>query len=483
MYTLNNGILSIDDPVVFKFCTKHKTFNPNVILLTFIDQFNNANNDAPDKDQLMLTLSTFQDSMLNRFNTLEKDLVSKHDTSLSQLSGNLTNTVTSSVAGATSQISSNVNSIISNTSFTVPTDSLKEAIMSSMPSDQGVYLQTQVSNLHDKLSTVKEALYTVQNDLRPIYQMSNNTMSTLGELSKKFINSGNKGKAGEEFTEKLLKQTFPTHRVTTVASSLQKGQMDIRFESDNLPTIGFEVKNYKDMVPHNQVEKFERDILESNTHGIMLSLTSGISGKPHQHLNILSNKCVALYLSCNDFDAMSSIQTAVSAIYLLDPLLKANKDVEGNSLTVTQDTVNLIRGIIDKNKKDMGEIERTLKDLLEKVKRMTWDEILSLLGVTGAKVKITKSPNKAQKASVKISAQIKEKNTVMTKVNDTESIDPQTTDDTTHATDTVLQAHNKVNCVFCNKQFMKCGIKSHTRRCKKQIDNDVAMQGVQSLYN
>jgi hypothetical protein len=207
-----------------------------------------------------------------------------------------------------------------------------------------------------------------------------NSNGALKELSESFTDyltsfkTGSvKGRNTELKTIIQLDSVFPKHDVIHVPSSKQKGKMDIILSLDGYPDISIDTKTYTKSVPKSEVCKFEGDIALGDTHGIMVSTTSKIAGKPHFTIDII--KCnVAVYLSNVGLDT-SCIELAVDIIYSL------HKVLEGRNGGISSDTVLRIEDLIREDLKRLDKIRESLNVSLVCVKEMTLSRILELLKV------------------------------------------------------------------------------------------------------
>ncbi|KAJ3362199.1 hypothetical protein GGF32_006369 [Allomyces javanicus] len=152
---------------------------------------------------------------------------------------------------------------------------------------------------------------------------------------------------------------FPGHTINRVASSLQKGASDIVMEKDGFPKILVEVKMYKTTVNKSEVLKMERDVTLAKAHGLFVSHTSRIQGKPNFHIDIIQEQYIVVYLSNTQFD-MEPIMSAVSTIYELDSILKKyTYDADGDTgLRLDQDALAQISSILEMTQKNMSDIEK-----------------------------------------------------------------------------------------------------------------------------
>ena len=218
------------------------------------------------------------------------------------------------------------------------------------------------------------------NYLKTLETMATTSDSALKDLASSFteytslFKTGSvKGRNTELKTIMQLDSVFPRHDVIHVPSSKQKGKMDIILSLEGRPDISIDTKTYTKTVPKSEVCKFEGDIALGDTHGIMVSTTSKIIGKPHFTIDIIKGN-VAVYLSNVGLDT-SCIELAVDIIYSL------HKVLEGRNGGISSDTVLRIEDLIREDLKRLDKIRESLNVSLVCVKEMTLSRILELLKV------------------------------------------------------------------------------------------------------
>jgi hypothetical protein len=113
---------------------------------------------------------------------------------------------------------------------------------------------------------------------------------------------------GESF-QFVLSQTFPT---ATIASGEESENNFVLLRSDK-PSICIETHKMHDRnINMGEVKQFIRSLEEQNMNGILISQHTGISDKPHFHIEINSNRIV-VYLHKMEYSA-DKLQIAVDII-------------------------------------------------------------------------------------------------------------------------------------------------------------------------
>jgi hypothetical protein len=181
-----------------------------------------------------------------------------------------------------------------------------------------------------------------------------------------------KGRNTELKTVMQLDTVFPKHDIVSVPSSMQKGKMDIILSCPGFPNISIDTKNYTKSVPRGEVEKFERDILDGDTHGIMVSVASKIVGKPHFTVDIIGGK-VGVYLSNTSGDT-ECIRVAVDIVYAMDKYLGRGAGV---SIGVGE-LADINRVLMDASVR-LGRVKGMLEASLEEIRGVFLDRVVSVL--------------------------------------------------------------------------------------------------------
>lgn len=156
---------------------------------------------------------------------------------------------------------------------------------------------------------------------------------------------------------------------------------DIKICKNDEPTIRIEVKNYGEFnglrVPEGEVEKFQRDLLTTNDHGIFISLNTGISGMgEHLDFQVLPNRKIAVYVSNNRYD-VDVLTDLVFFIYRLDKVIKPHDKSE--SYELTRQTVDHIQSFLRNFTEKLSSAKAHIKQSLDLLNNITLDSIEGLI--------------------------------------------------------------------------------------------------------
>lgn len=125
---------------------------------------------------------------------------------------------------------------------------------------------------------------------------SENIKSILDILQDTLKVSSKKGRFGELMAIKLLVKRYPSWKIEDTAKINHSG--DCSVFTTEYGKILYELKTYTSNISNDEIIKFKRDILETNSdYGVFISQTSGIVGKSYIDYELYENK-ILVYI-CN----------------------------------------------------------------------------------------------------------------------------------------------------------------------------------------
>ena len=140
------------------------------------------------------------------------------------------------------------------------------------------------------------------------------TIDKLTEYNNKSILKGN---IGENFVESIIKMNFPDYTLLNMSGVPEASDYHLILPSTDIFMI--EVKNYTNVVPTKEIDKFKRDMLKHGAKiGIFISLNSGITGKKRFHIETLNNKQKILYIPNSGLDGSSIIWGIIFGMELIN---------------------------------------------------------------------------------------------------------------------------------------------------------------------
>lgn len=214
-------------------------------------------------------------------------------------------------------------------------------------------------------------------DTRVNHVMSNvdKTYKELLALGDLFKNAKRKGNASENAFFKNLCSGFPDYDVVNVTKKSKMG--DFLIKRENCPTILIDVKDFKNNVNKNEIDKFKRDVFFNDCCGILVSISSGICNKKDFDLEV-NNTNIMMYIHTNGYE-MTKIKHAVGVIYKVYNLVREKKDFQLKLNKVEyEDICNGYKTFVSKYKGIIENLKTTAQNIqnnIDKMERLKMKEI------------------------------------------------------------------------------------------------------------
>jgi len=253
-----------------------------------------------------------------------------------------------------------------------------------------------VHNLEQQTANISYIVNSIQKDIHSnttnvaLIKASNDDLKTkLDSLDKQLLtkqvkesNSNSyKGSLAEDTLHNLLSEQlmsrngFSVTKVNGVSHSC-----DILVQRDTLPDIRIESKAHGqhtgEKVRTKEIEKFERDLIELNNHGIFVSIYTDITGKGSIEINQLSNAKFAIYLSKNMYDC-SIIIDMIYLLYKLDNIITTSTN--NSNITLSPENILKIQNIIKSFTAKINSVKTSLKDSISILNSITLEQIELIL--------------------------------------------------------------------------------------------------------
>ena len=243
---------------------------------------------------------------------------------------------------------------------------------------------TSTSNaITTKLSNqiVTMASNATQKHIEGIYNMQATLHSKLEDVKQKNKSPKEKGIEGETGLFNILNERLMArdgYSIQMVSGMSQS--CDIIIKRDCYPTVRIESKAIgKDngaKVKYAEVEKFNRDLLQVNNHGIFVSIHSGIQGIGHLELQQLSNGKFAVFLSNNNYD-VDIIIDMLHLLYKLDQITNDSKYDE--NIIISSENMIRVRSHIQDSTKKISAIKHHMKESIRLINTVQLDLIESIV--------------------------------------------------------------------------------------------------------
>lgn len=221
--------------------------------------------------------------------------------------------------------------------------------------------ETKFSNIrqliNNELINSSNQLSDIHSNIKKEQQTHENTLVQLNNSLSVFTNSINKssvkGAISENIIEQIVSNFFKEDSMINTSKESMKGDYQLVTKDYN---ILIEVKNYKNPVNQNEIDKFIRDIKHNKMDGIFISTTSNIVKKGLLEIEELPSGEITVYLSNTGITDDSIIY----GIILLKELIKKKQSKHFNIISI--DT-NLILENIEK----FGEIYKVVCELTKNI--------------------------------------------------------------------------------------------------------------------
>lgn len=175
----------------------------------------------------------------------------------------------------------------------------------------------------------------------------------------------------DKLTAKLSDEVYTVQHVGSTINSC-----DILVKSNKNPDIRIEVKNYTHIVDQKQIDKFKKDLSHNNTHGIFISIQTGIFKKGNIEIEPLTNGKFAIYLSNNNYNE-DSIINSLQLIYKIDSILFSH--LNPNNITIPKENLSLIQIKFRELESKINIIKDNIKSSITMLNNFSFEVIEQLL--------------------------------------------------------------------------------------------------------
>lgn len=252
------------------------------------------------------------------------------------------------------------------------------------------YLQTQEKLINNNIELIKTKVENTDKIFEIRMDTFEETISEITEKSNKCLEqqmdkfydivekitgkshtSSTKGKIAERFLEETLTELYPEDRVVTTALSAHEA--DIQLYSDEYPTVLIESKNYSNVIPSKEVEKFKTDLDRTNIgYGIFYSFNSSITGKHKFQVESYKDKWI-LYCPNIQFD-QNIIALSILLIRKIAKINRANNQIDRNiigqkinEIVYILKDLDLLYENLSKTKYELVKSRKTISDSLDAI--------------------------------------------------------------------------------------------------------------------
>ena len=253
----------------------------------------------------------------------------------------------------------------------------------------------QIPHLISKIDTIKEKIDITKVVESTITRTNESLVYAMNTVTEQVSNMTNKvdtfsvsrnttrfkGEEGERGLHEVLENNLSSRDGYTISDTKSvPHSCDMVVRRIGYPDVRIESKAHGrdtgECVGTQEVKRFESDLTHLNSHGIFVSLYSGICGKGAIEFELLpATKKFAFYLSKNDFDG-GMISEIIRLIYKLDTFV-SDKD-DNDMLTITHESIIKIKTYLNDFNRKIDDLKTNAKNSLRILNEITLDVIEKL---------------------------------------------------------------------------------------------------------
>jgi hypothetical protein len=226
----------------------------------------------------------------------------------------------------------------------------------------------------DIVSSISNTKFDFSDVINLVKSTSESVLTKVDAFSQLRNTNKYKGAEGEKTLLDILQSAFHPHDGYVVTNtSAVSHSCDIVIQRPGYTDIRIESKAYGcdtgSKVNATEVKKFVSDLVRLNTHGVMVSLYSGISNRDAFEIDVIpSTNKFAFYTSGSD-----TIVNIIRLIYRLDSITQLN--IHGNTTILSNESVSKIREHIFDCHRKSEEIRTNMKNSMRLLTEMSFDSI------------------------------------------------------------------------------------------------------------
>jgi hypothetical protein len=248
--------------------------------------------------------------------------------------------------------------------------------------DQASSVRAQVTKMEEGVAAMSEVRQEVSGAATRLEKVVGDVMST---RVKQTSSSQTKGVVGERRLYEMLVDTLPMREGYEVEMTTgQAYSCDMVIRKAGFPDVRVECKAYGEQTGTNvgkgEVSKFRRDLELMGTHGIFVSLHSGIVGIGKKfHMEQMPNGKFAVYLGENGYDT-ETIHSMLMILYKLDKVTReGDEGYEGATLRVSSETMMRVQVYLGEVASKMKTVVASLRSNITMLNEMSVDTVVQML--------------------------------------------------------------------------------------------------------
>jgi hypothetical protein len=238
-----------------------------------------------------------------------------------------------------------------------------------------------ISQTESRLNTNLEQIKTISTTTSVNQETINDELLT---FLNKYKSSSTKGSQSENMLNNILTKEYTTAEL--IRKTNQTGQGDFILKRKDKTPILFENKEYNCNVNKDEVDKFIRDIDNTEYHGLFISQHSGIVGKDNYQIDI-HNKNILIYIHNCKYD-ITKINLALNVIDIIhDKLINITNNDLTISTEVLKDINNEFQQLINTKDKLLNNLKDYYKKTIENCNEITLPSLEKYMSTYFANIK------------------------------------------------------------------------------------------------
>jgi uncharacterized coiled-coil DUF342 family protein len=256
-------------------------------------------------------------------------------------------------------------------------------------------LRLKMDTIKEKIDVTKVVESTITRTNESLVHAMKSVTEQVSQMSGKvetFSSARNttrfKGEEGERGLHDVIENSLPPRDGYTILDTKSiPHSCDMVIKRIGFPDVRIESKAHGrdngESVRTQEVKRFESDLEHLNTHGIFISLYSGICGKGTIEFELLpTTRKFAFYLSRNEFDG-GMIAEIVRLIYKLDTFVTSEDD--SNTMKITHESIVNIKSHLNDFNRKIDDLKTNAKNslrILNEITLVTIEKLLTNSNVT-----------------------------------------------------------------------------------------------------
>jgi len=322
-------------------------------------------------------IQEFNNQIVDKTRNLLDDLLPRNN---DKISLELNNNIKQFYTSVNNDINNILNSSINKTTLTEFVQNIDSKLSQTIMNTQTVFLNTINSTeyrINTQMNDIKNTTTDKIDEVKNLTSITQNSQTELQnnliQLLKKMENSSMKGQISENIIENIFNNLFPSANISNVTG--ETGTGDLLLIRNNKPMILIENKNHSKNVITPEVNKFIGDCKRQNCSGLMLSQTSGITGKENYKIDIVDNN-VLLYIHNVEYnsdkikvaiDIIDNIKFNLDKLHINDDNIDKSNFIDNETITLINDEITIFfknkDNLIKKVKNNMNNVIKDIEEL------------------------------------------------------------------------------------------------------------------------